>query len=93
MKGRFYTVIYSAVLGTVCALLLTAAAEFTAPYEAANKEAEEVMKSKCATLKSSLYRLQRKEYCLSKDGRSLNFNDGELQKLFWARGQENSRIL
>lgn len=42
MKGRLYTLGFSAVLGTVCALLLTAAAEFTAPYKAANKEAEEV---------------------------------------------------
>ena len=43
MKGRLYTLGFSAVLGTVCALFLTAAAEFTAPYKAANKEAEEVL--------------------------------------------------
>lgn len=43
MKGRLYTLGFSAVLGTVCALLLTAAAEFTAPYKAANEKAEEFL--------------------------------------------------
>jgi Na+-transporting NADH:ubiquinone oxidoreductase subunit C len=42
MKGNIYTLIYSAVLGTVCALVLTFAASFTAPYKQANAEAEEV---------------------------------------------------
>ena len=43
MKGNFYTLVYAAVLGMVCALLLTAAATFTDPYETANKEAEEIL--------------------------------------------------
>ena len=43
MKGNFYTLVYAAVLGMVCALLLTAAATFTEPYETANKEAEEIL--------------------------------------------------
>lgn len=42
MKGNLYALAYAAVLGTVCALLLTAAAEVTAPYRQANAEAEEV---------------------------------------------------
>lgn len=42
MKGSLYSLIYAAVLGTVCALLLTAAANVTAPYRQANAEAEEV---------------------------------------------------
>ncbi len=42
MKGSLYTLCYAAVLGTVCALLLTAAASFTKPYKDANKEAEEI---------------------------------------------------
>ncbi|MCK4958924.1 MAG: Na(+)-translocating NADH-quinone reductase subunit C, partial [Planctomycetes bacterium] len=41
MKGNVYTLVYSAILGTTCALLLTAAATFTKPYQDANKEAEE----------------------------------------------------
>ena len=40
MKGNWYTLGYAAVLGSVCALLLTAAASFTAPYKAANADAE-----------------------------------------------------
>lgn len=40
MKGSAYTLGYAAVLGSVCALLLTAAASFTAPYQEANAEAE-----------------------------------------------------
>jgi Na+-transporting NADH:ubiquinone oxidoreductase subunit C len=43
MKGSLYTLGYAAVLGSVCALLLTAAASFTEPYKAANKQAEEIL--------------------------------------------------
>ena len=42
MKARLYTLFYAVVLGIVCSLLLTAAAEFTRPYKAANKKAEEI---------------------------------------------------
>jgi Na+-transporting NADH:ubiquinone oxidoreductase subunit C len=42
MKGSVYTLFYAAVLGTACALVLTFAASFTAPYKKANAEAEEV---------------------------------------------------
>ncbi|MFC1677517.1 FMN-binding protein [Planctomycetota bacterium] len=41
MKGNFYTLGFAAVLGAVCALLLTVTASFTQPYQDANKEAEE----------------------------------------------------
>jgi Na+-transporting NADH:ubiquinone oxidoreductase subunit C len=41
VKGNVYTLFYAAALGSVCALLLTAAASFTAPYKKANAEAEE----------------------------------------------------
>lgn len=40
MKGSGYTLGYAGVLGSVCALLLTAAASFTAPYRLANADAE-----------------------------------------------------
>ena len=43
MKGSAYTLGYAAVLGSVCALLLTAAASFTKPYQEANREAEEAL--------------------------------------------------
>lgn len=42
MKGNVYTLVYAAVLGIVCAMVLTFAASFTAPYKKANAEAEEV---------------------------------------------------
>jgi Na+-transporting NADH:ubiquinone oxidoreductase subunit C len=42
MKGNAYTLFYAAVLGIVCAMVLTFAASFTAPYKKANAEAEEV---------------------------------------------------
>ncbi|MHC4205242.1 MAG: FMN-binding protein [Planctomycetota bacterium] len=42
MKGNIYTIVYAAVLGTACALVLTFAASFTAPYQEANRKAEEV---------------------------------------------------
>ena len=40
MKNNVYTLCYAGVLGTVCALLLTAVASFTRPYQEANEEAE-----------------------------------------------------
>ena len=42
MKGNVYTLFYAAALGTICAMVLTFAASFTAPYKKANAEAEEV---------------------------------------------------
>ncbi len=43
MKGSAYTLGYAAVLGSVCALLLTGAASFTASYRQDNAKAEEVL--------------------------------------------------
>ena len=43
MKGSAYTIGFAAVLGSVCALLLTAAASFTRPYKEANQQAEEAL--------------------------------------------------
>ncbi len=40
MKDNVYTLCYAVVLGTVCALLLTAVASFTAPYKQANADAQ-----------------------------------------------------
>lgn len=40
MKNNVYTLFYAGVLGTVCSLLLTAVASFTAPYQEANAKAE-----------------------------------------------------
>jgi len=40
LKSSLYTLGYAGVLGSVCALLLTAASSFTAPYRAANADAE-----------------------------------------------------
>ncbi len=42
MKGNIYTLVYSAMLGGVCALLMAGAGRFTAPYRQANVRAEEV---------------------------------------------------
>lgn len=40
MKDSVYTICYAVVVGTLCAALLTGAAEFTAPYRAANQRAD-----------------------------------------------------
>ncbi|MHC4645262.1 MAG: FMN-binding protein [Planctomycetota bacterium] len=40
MKSSSYTLGYAGILGAVCALLLTAAARFTEPYQDANADAE-----------------------------------------------------
>ena len=43
MKSSLYTLRYAAILGFVCALLLTFAASFTKPYRQANAEAEKIL--------------------------------------------------
>lgn len=43
MKGSAYTIIFSAALGTACALLLTAVAGFTKDYQEYNRKAEEAL--------------------------------------------------
>lgn len=43
MKGDAYTIGFAGVLGTVCALLLTGAASFTAPYRESNAKVEEIV--------------------------------------------------
>jgi Na+-transporting NADH:ubiquinone oxidoreductase subunit C len=43
MKGSLYALLYAAVLGAVCSLLLTAVANVTAPYRQANEEAEKIL--------------------------------------------------
>ncbi len=43
MKANLYTLAYAGVLGTVCALLLTAVASFTGPYRQANEDAEKIL--------------------------------------------------
>jgi len=40
LRGNLYTLGYAGVLGSVCALLLTAAASFTGPYRQAKADAE-----------------------------------------------------
>ena len=42
MKDSVYTVCYAVVVGTLCATLLTGAAQFTAPYREANRRADEM---------------------------------------------------
>ncbi len=42
MKGSLHALAFAAALGTLCALLLTGAGAFTAPYRRANARAEEV---------------------------------------------------
>ena len=42
MKASLHTLVYAAVLGAVCALLLTGASRLLDPYKQANEKAEEV---------------------------------------------------
>ena len=42
MKNNMYTLCYAGILGSVCAFLLTAAAQFTYPYKQANSSAEKI---------------------------------------------------
>ncbi len=42
VKGNLNTIVFAAVLGLACSLLLVGASQFTAPYRAANEEAERV---------------------------------------------------
>jgi Na+-transporting NADH:ubiquinone oxidoreductase subunit NqrC len=42
VKDSVYTICYAIAVGTLCAALLTGAAEFTAPYRQANQRADEM---------------------------------------------------
>lgn len=42
MKGNLYTVFYAAMLGLVCALLLTVVSQLTKPFREANAKASEI---------------------------------------------------
>jgi len=42
MKGSLYTIVYAVVLGTVCAVFLTGAGQFTKKYRDANERADQV---------------------------------------------------
>jgi Na+-transporting NADH:ubiquinone oxidoreductase subunit C len=42
VKNNVYTLFFAGVLGTVCSLLLTAVASFTAPYQDANAKVEKI---------------------------------------------------
>lgn len=42
MRSSLYTLMYAAILGAVCALLLAGASQLTAPYRDANARAEEI---------------------------------------------------
>ena len=42
MKDNVHTVIYTLVLGVVCAALLTGVAQFTEPYRKSNARAEKM---------------------------------------------------
>ena len=44
-----------------------------------HNEAEEVMNNRCAVLRAPIYKVQSKDYLISRDSRSLSFSDGELQ--------------
>lgn len=43
MKGDAHTIVFAGILGTVCALLLTGAANFTKPYRESNEKVEEIV--------------------------------------------------
>ena len=57
MKDNLYTIGYAGVLGTVCALLLTGVASFTAPYKANNARVEEVLADQRELIATSVWKV------------------------------------
>jgi len=93
VKGSAYTLIYAAVLGTVCATVLTFAASFTKPYKEANQKAEEA-KNILLALKVPLPETPSSKEVV--DAREKNVQEkqlGELTTYVYSPPEANGKVL
>ncbi|MBN2272098.1 MAG: FMN-binding protein [Sedimentisphaerales bacterium] len=91
MKGSAYTLIYAAALGTVCALVLTFAASFTAPYQQANREAEEAKNILVALNVPIPEKTPAKELLILRDEKVQEIKRGEVTTYVYSPGGANAK--
>ncbi len=91
MKGSAYTIGFAAVLGSTCALLLTAAASFTKPYRDANKEAEEARNILLALNVPGAEEATSKEVLVLRDEKVQEIPRGDITTYSYSPGGANAK--
>ena len=91
MKGSAYTLFYAATLGTVCATVLTFAARFTAPYQEANREAEEALNILLALNVPGAQEATAKEVLVLRDEKVQEIERGEIMTYVYSPGGADAK--
>ena len=93
MKGSVYTLGYAAALGAVCALLLTGAASFTAPYREANAEAEEALNILLALKVPLPAEISSKQVVKMRDENVQEKKRGDITTYVYSPPEANGKVL
>lgn len=91
MKGSVYTLVYAAILGTVCAAVLTFAAKFTEPYQKANREAEEALNILLALNVPGAGEWTKKEVLTKRDEKIQEIKRGEVMTYVYSPGGADAK--
>ncbi len=93
MKGSAYILGYAAVLGSTCALLLTAAASFTKPYKEANQRAEEALNILLALKVPLPDNLSSRQVVEARDKNVEEQTRGDLTTYIYSPPEANGKVL
>jgi len=93
VKGSVYTLVYAAALGTACALLLTAAASITAPYQKANREAEEALNILLALKVPLPEKITSKDVLELRDQNVQEKQRGDVTTYVYSPAEANGKVL
>ncbi len=91
MKGSAYTIGFAAMLGSACALLLTAAASFTKPYKEANQLAEEARNILFALNVPGAEEATSKEVLALRDEKVQEVERGDITTYAYSPGGANAK--
>ena len=91
MKGSLYTLVYAAVLGTVCATVLTFAATFTKPYQQANHKAEEALNILLALNVPGAEEATKEEVLALRDEKIQEIKHGEIMTYVYSPGGADAK--
>jgi Na+-transporting NADH:ubiquinone oxidoreductase subunit C len=93
VKNNIYTLFYAGVLGTVCSLLLTAAASFTKPYKEANQESEEALNILLALKVPLQENMSSKQVVEARDKNVKEQMRGDLTTYVYSPPEANGKVL
>jgi len=91
VKGSLYTLVYAAVLGTVCATVLTFAATFTKPYQQANHKAEEALNILLALNVPGAEEATKEEVLALRDEKIQEIKHGEIMTYVYSPGGADAK--